>query len=307
MPIFVLLFCPGQFRPDAELEARRTASRCSPGVAWPAVARRRRAGCGGARVRPAAPVRGPWPGAGRLADRRRPASVLARRWQAGQAPWADSVGAGPRHAAGGLGLVLAHAGLGVTTIGITAVTAWQTNKVLAMSPGQSVSLARQDRHHDGRSARRRSQLRGRPGALRCRRRRSAARTLVSERRLYPASQTTTTEAGIARRRARQRLHLGRPTGTRTAASRCGCGTIRSSTGSGRARCIMAFGGAVSLADRSLRVGVVVAEAGPHPWWPSRCAVMKRLVFLAPVVLVRGADRGLRRRAGARPEPSCPRP
>ena len=38
------------------------------------------------------------------------------------------------------GLVIAQAGLGVTTIGVTAVSAWQTNKVLSMSPGQSTSL-----------------------------------------------------------------------------------------------------------------------------------------------------------------------
>ena len=39
------------------------------------------------------------------------------------------------------GLALAHAGLGVTTLGVTAVTAWQTNKVLTMATGDSVRLA----------------------------------------------------------------------------------------------------------------------------------------------------------------------
>ena len=128
-----------------------------------------------------------------------------------------------------------------------------------------------------------------------------ARPLVSERRLYPASQTTTTGAGIGRGPAWQRLHLGRRRGTRTAASPCGCGTIPSSIGSGPAR---------SLWPSVARCPSPTAASG----WPSSCASGSRpwsssrrrreaAGFHRSGGAVRGPDRGLRRRSRARSEPT----
>ncbi|HEY0265718.1 MAG TPA: heme lyase CcmF/NrfE family subunit [Rhizomicrobium sp.] len=93
------------------------------------------------------------------------------------------------------GMTLAHAGLGVTTIGITAVTAWQSNKILEMKPGQTVELAGAQYRLDSigtvegpnyQAEQARFTITSHAGS----------RTLVSERRLFPASQTTTTQAGI---------------------------------------------------------------------------------------------------------------
>ncbi len=93
------------------------------------------------------------------------------------------------------GMTSAHAGLGVTAIGITAVTAWQSNKVLAMKVGQTVELAGAQYtltslgEADGpnyQAAQARFTVTSHSGS----------RVLVSERRLFPASQTTITQAGI---------------------------------------------------------------------------------------------------------------
>jgi cytochrome c-type biogenesis protein CcmF len=93
------------------------------------------------------------------------------------------------------GMTLAHAGLGVTTIGITAVTSWQTNKVLSMSLGQTVELAGAQvtltslqpvRGPNYTANQARFTVASRAGT----------RVLVSETRLYPSSQTETTQAGI---------------------------------------------------------------------------------------------------------------
>src|SRR6185437_6040913 len=66
-------------------------------------------------------------------------AVLARRWKlASSSDWRRFVRTTPLAT---YGLVLAHAGLGVTTLGITAVTAFQTERVLNMTPGQTVDLA----------------------------------------------------------------------------------------------------------------------------------------------------------------------
>ena len=93
------------------------------------------------------------------------------------------------------GMTAAHAGLGVTAIGVTAVTAWQSNKILEMKVGQSVELAGAQYTLNSigdvvgpnyQAEQARFTVSSHAGS----------RTLVSERRLFPASQTTTTQAGI---------------------------------------------------------------------------------------------------------------
>ncbi len=93
------------------------------------------------------------------------------------------------------GMTLAHAGLGVTVIGITAVNSWQTNKVLSMRAGQTVELAGAQVTLNSVA-----QMRG-PNYQANQARftvtsRSGTRVLTSETRLYPDSQTSTTQAGI---------------------------------------------------------------------------------------------------------------
>jgi cytochrome c-type biogenesis protein CcmF len=150
-----------------------------------------------------------------------------------------------------MGLVIAHAGLGITTIGIASVSAWQTNKVLSMSPGQSVRLGGNTitmmavkpimgPNYEANQAR--FEVAGPFGT----------RTLISERRLFPASQTTTTDAGISWGLFGN-IYISvadqNPDGGLTV--RMWNHPFVDWIWAGGL--LMAFGGAVSLADRSLRV------------------------------------------------------
>jgi cytochrome c-type biogenesis protein CcmF len=93
------------------------------------------------------------------------------------------------------GMTSAHAGLGVTAIGITAVTAWQSSKVLEMKVGQTVELSGAQYTLNSIA----DAMGPNYQAVQARftvTSHSGSRVLVSERRLFPASQTTTTQAGI---------------------------------------------------------------------------------------------------------------
>jgi cytochrome c-type biogenesis protein CcmF len=180
--------------------------------------------------------------------------VLARRWRIGEASWAEVKALARSTPLAVMGLVIAHGGLGVTTIGVTAVSAWQTNKVLSMSPGQSVKLAgntitmeavRPVTGANFEANQAQFEIAGPFGRT----------TLMSERRLYPASQTTTTEAGISPG-ILGNIYISvadqNPDGGLTVrlwnhpfVDWIWAGAL-----------LMAFGGAVSLADRGLRVAKV---------------------------------------------------
>jgi cytochrome c-type biogenesis protein CcmF len=180
--------------------------------------------------------------------------VLARRWRLGELPLAESMGLARATPLAVIGLVIAHAGLGITTIGIASVSAWQTNKVLSMSPGQSVRLAGNTitmmavkpimgPNYEANQAS--FEVAGPFGA----------RTLRSERRLYPASQTTTTEAGIGVG------VLGNIYISVADQNPDGGLTVRMWNHPfvdwiWAGGLLMAFGGVVSLADRSIRVSRV---------------------------------------------------
>jgi cytochrome c-type biogenesis protein CcmF len=117
-------------------------------------------------------------------------AIPVRRWWAGRANLTRSIRTTPPAV---MGLSLAHAGLGLLLLGITGVTAWHSDKVLTMRPGdtttfagrsltlESVSLA-DGPNYQARQAR--FEITGRGGPY----------TLVSERRAYATSQTT--EAAI---------------------------------------------------------------------------------------------------------------
>ncbi len=117
-------------------------------------------------------------------------AILGRRWWAGRAELARTIRSTP---AALFGLVLAHAGLGLLTLGVAGVTAWQSDKVLAMNPGDTVAFAGRTLtlealdmvdgpNYRARQARFLVEGRG------------ADYPLISERRVYASSQTT--EAGI---------------------------------------------------------------------------------------------------------------
>jgi cytochrome c-type biogenesis protein CcmF len=180
--------------------------------------------------------------------------VLARRWRIGQVSGADVIGLARSTPLAVWGLVIAHAGLGVTTIGVTSVTAFQANKVLSMSPGQSVRLAGNTitmeavRPITGPNYEANQARFDVAGAF-------GRRTLLSERRLYPASQTTTTEAGIGvGLLGNIYISVADPNPDGGLTVRMWNHPFVDWIWAGGL--LMAFGGAVSLADRSVRVARV---------------------------------------------------
>jgi cytochrome c-type biogenesis protein CcmF len=180
-------------------------------------------------------------------------AVLGRRWWAGRAYLSRSVRTTPRSI---WGLSLAHAGLGLLTLGITGVTSWESDKVLNMRPGETVEFAGrvltlrglemvQGPNYEARRATFVVKGRGPEYELR------------SERRFYPSAQSQTTEAGI----------------------RVGpLGNLYVSVGEESADgvivrlwnhplivwiwvggFVMSIGGLVSLSDRRLRIGAAVKQ------------------------------------------------
>ena len=119
-------------------------------------------------------------------------AVLGRRWWAGRAYLGRSIRTTPRAI---VGLSIAHAGLGMLALGITGVTAWDSEKVLNMRPGQSVEFAGRTitmsdydlvQGPNYEAKRGRFTVKGSMGEY----------SLRSEKRWHPSAQTQTTEAGI---------------------------------------------------------------------------------------------------------------
>ncbi|MDZ4376297.1 MAG: heme lyase CcmF/NrfE family subunit [Phenylobacterium sp.] len=119
-------------------------------------------------------------------------NILIRRWWAGRAYLTRSILTTPRSL---VGLVIAHAGVGLMVLGITGTTAWDSEKVLNMRPGQTTEFAGRSLtmtaletvrgpNYEARQAR--FSVEDRNGIYRFR----------SERRFFPSAQSQTTEAAI---------------------------------------------------------------------------------------------------------------
>jgi cytochrome c-type biogenesis protein CcmF len=188
--------------------------------------------------------------------------ILARRWRIGEANLAEIRRLVRSTPLAVCGLVLAHAGLGVLTLGVTGMTSWQTNKVLTMIPGQSVHLAGKIVTLDT--------LQAVPGPNY---EATAAqfnvhsnfgnRTLISERRVFPVSQTHTTVAAIGLGLfGNTYISIGDPNPDGSLVVRMWDHPLADWIWGGAL--IMALGGAVSLTDRGLRVGAALRSARPAP-------------------------------------------
>ncbi|WP_337189189.1 heme lyase CcmF/NrfE family subunit [Phenylobacterium sp.] len=188
-------------------------------------------------------------------------AVLARRWWAGRGYLARSILTTPRAV---VGLVIAHAGLGLLVIGVTGTTAWDSEKVLNMRPGQTIEFAGrsltmtaletvQGPNYQARQAR--FSVGDRFGAYRFR----------SERRFYPSAQSQTTEAAIrVGFTGNFYVSIGEESPGGIVVRMWSHPLIVWIWIGGFA---MSIGGLVSLSDRRLRVGAAVRAplpAAPHP-------------------------------------------
>jgi cytochrome c-type biogenesis protein CcmF len=154
------------------------------------------------------------------------------------------------------GLAVAHAGLGVTTIGVAAMSTFQSSNVLAMRPGQSVMLAGnrvtlenvaifRGANFEANQARFRVEGRGR------------TREVFSQRRFFPASQTQTTLAGIDTGiLGNTYISIGDQSASGGLVVRMWDHPFVDWIWAGAF--LMALGGAISLSDRRLRVGAALS-------------------------------------------------
>ena len=151
------------------------------------------------------------------------------------------------------GTALAHFGLGVTVLGIVATTAFETETVTTMAPGQSVEAGGYSVRFDGIVARQGPNFEEQVGTFTIRRDGLDAGTMESAKRFYPARQMPTTEAGISTRGFSQLyIALGDPAPDGGTVVRIWWKPIITLIWLGTI--FMAVGGTVSLADRRLRVG-----------------------------------------------------
>jgi cytochrome c-type biogenesis protein CcmF len=93
-------------------------------------------------------------------------------------------------------MTIAHVGLGVVILGITATSTGRAEKILVMQPGDHVALAGYDVRFDGVQAAAGPNFTARRGTFAITRGGSPVVTLTSEKRFFPVEGMPTTEAGI---------------------------------------------------------------------------------------------------------------
>ncbi len=178
---------------------------------------------------------------------------IAYRAKMFSASWAESrrrLRNLPRAAYGG---ALAHAGVGLMVIGIVATTAWRTERIEALKPGNTVDIAGYEVTFDGVRQRPGPNYQELIGLLEVTRNAAPVTTLIPSKRSFTVENNTTTEAGIHNSwRGDLYAVLGDP-------SDDGAYTIRLFFHPmvrliWLGAIVMFIGGTVSLTDRRLRVG-----------------------------------------------------
>ena len=161
------------------------------------------------------------------------------------------------------GLLIAHAGMGVTVAGVTGMSSWATETVQTLRPGQSLQHAGYDvrfrqmqvlpgPNYEAQQATFDVSTRGRP-----------LTTLVTERRFYPVREQLTTSAGIRTNLISNiYITIGDPDDKGSWPVRFYYHPFVPWIWLGALT--MALGGFVSLADRRLRVGMPQTARRPAP-------------------------------------------
>jgi cytochrome c-type biogenesis protein CcmF len=156
----------------------------------------------------------------------------------------------PRSAYGGM---FGHLGIGVMTLGIVATSAWQSEVVVALKPGEQLAIAGYDLVFQGAAPRRGPNYQETVGRFEVSSRGNAVTTLEPAKRLYDAPKQPTTEAGILNAWSGDLYTvLGDETVDGGYTVRVYFNPLVRFIWLGCL--IMAFGGVLSLSDRRLRVG-----------------------------------------------------
>ena len=153
----------------------------------------------------------------------------------------------------GIGAAFAHIGVGVTLLGIVGETQWGSEQIVSLRPGDKVALRHYDFTFEGTSARNGPNYRELAVRFAVRRNGELIGEMVPAKRTFASREMTTTEAALMTRGLGQLyVSLGDVAADGAIAVRLyhkplvlliwlGC-------------VVMAFGGALSLSDRRLRVG-----------------------------------------------------
>ncbi len=161
------------------------------------------------------------------------------------------------------GTFLAHFGLGLTTLGIVAVTSLETERIASMRPGDTVDIAGYTLRYEGMTPHRGPNYVDDEGRFAFSRANGEPLgTIVSAKRIYPSRQFPTTEAGIATRGFSQLyVSLGDATTDGGIVVRIWHKPLVTLIWIGAV--FMMVGGAASLLDRRLRIGAPAARRTRH--------------------------------------------
>ena len=192
---------------------------------------------------------------------------LAERTKLGRAPLATVLAR-----AGGLpraawGMSVAHFGMAVMIVGITASEAWTTEQLVVMRPGETVDVAGYAFRLDGVEPIAGANYTAMQGHFSVTRDGRAVAALVAEDRIYTSPFMQTTEAGIRPLMIGDLYAvIGEPDGTGGWSARLYLKPLVSWIWGGAL--IMMLGGTLSLSDRRLRVGAprrtAASRGGPRP-------------------------------------------
>jgi len=151
------------------------------------------------------------------------------------------------------GMVIAHGALGLMVAGITATSAWQTEKIQALQPGGSVEVAAYTLRFDSVGPIRGPNYDGQRARFTVLKGGKVVTVLTPEKRRYPAENNVTTEAGILWTPLGDLYAvLGDPAGEKGWTTRFYFNPLVAWIWFGAA--LMALGGVISLTDRRHRVG-----------------------------------------------------
>ena len=123
-------------------------------------------------------------------------SEIAFRTKMFRASWEESFRRLRNLPRSAFGTAFAHLGIGVMVLGVVATSAWQSEKIVAVKPGESVSIAGYDLRFDGVAPAQGPNYREQVGLLVVSRGGEEITRLNPSKRLYDAPKTATNEAGI---------------------------------------------------------------------------------------------------------------
>src|SRR6476661_1131337 len=151
------------------------------------------------------------------------------------------------------GAAFAHAGLGITLLGVIGETQWSLERIAELKPGQSISLRRYDLHFDGVTTHQGPNYRDLTAHFTVRRHGDLIGVMEPAKRSFPSRGTAITQTALMTRGVSQLyLSLGDPNPDGSLAVRLYYKALVLLIWLGAV--VMVIGGALSLSDRRLRVG-----------------------------------------------------